>query len=34
VSTVSYNYDIANRLADLNGVAYTYDENGNLPVTG
>jgi RHS repeat-associated protein len=29
-STVTYNYDIANRLADVNGVAYTYDDNGNL----
>jgi YD repeat-containing protein len=30
VSNVSYQYDIANRLADVNGVAYTYDDNGNL----
>jgi RHS repeat-associated protein len=29
-SAVNYNYDIANRLADVNGVAYTYDDNGNL----
>jgi len=29
-SSVSYNYDIANRLATVNGVAYTYDDNGNL----
>jgi hypothetical protein len=29
-STVNYNYDIANRLADVNGVAYTYNANGNL----
>jgi RHS repeat-associated protein len=29
-STVNYNYDIANRLEDVNGVAYTYDDNGNL----
>lgn len=29
-STVNYNYDIANRLADVSGVAYTYDDNGNL----
>ena len=30
MSTVSYNYDIANRFADVNGVAYTYDDSGNL----
>jgi len=30
LSTVNYNYDIANRLATVNGVAYTYDDNGNL----
>jgi RHS repeat-associated protein len=29
-SPVSYTYDIANRLTDVNGVAYTYDANGNL----
>ena len=29
-STVHYNYDIANRLADVNGVPYVYDANGNL----
>jgi len=29
-STSTYNYDIANRLADVNGAAYTYDANGNL----
>lgn len=29
-STVNYNYDIANRLADVDGVAYVYDDNGNL----
>ena len=29
-SSVTYNYDIANRLADVNGVAYNYDANGNL----
>ncbi|MBI5952480.1 MAG: hypothetical protein HY865_12555 [Chloroflexi bacterium] len=29
-SPVSYTYDIANRLATANGVAYTYDANGNL----
>ena len=29
-STVNYNYDIANRLADVDGVSYVYDANGNL----
>jgi RHS repeat-associated protein/CSLREA domain-containing protein len=26
----SYNYDLANRLTDVNGVLYTWDANGNL----
>jgi len=29
-STTTYNYDHANRLTDVNGVTYTYDNNGNL----
>jgi len=29
-STVNYVYDAANRLASVDGVAYTYDNNGNL----
>jgi len=29
-SSIAYNYDIANRLADVNGAAYNYDANGNL----
>ena len=29
-STVNYNYDIANRLTDVDGVPYVYDANGNL----
>jgi hypothetical protein len=27
---VSYTYDIANRLASVNGTTYTWDNNGNL----
>jgi RHS repeat-associated protein len=33
-SSVTYNYDLANRLEDVNGVAYTYDDNGNLRSDG
>jgi hypothetical protein len=29
-SNVSYQYDIANRLADVDGVPYVYNANGNL----
>jgi RHS repeat-associated protein len=29
-STTAYNYDAANRLIAVNGVAYTWDDNGNL----
>lgn len=29
-SETSYQYDVANRLTDVNGVAYTFDANGNL----
>ena len=29
-STVNYNYDIANRLTNVDGVPYVYDDNGNL----
>lgn len=29
-STVSYRYDAANRLIEVNGVPYTWDANGNL----
>jgi RHS repeat-associated protein len=29
-SNRAYNYDAANRLTDVNGVAYTWDANGNL----
>jgi hypothetical protein len=29
-SMVNYTYDIANRLADVDGVPYVYDANGNL----
>ncbi|MBN1453160.1 MAG: RHS repeat-associated core domain-containing protein, partial [Anaerolineales bacterium] len=29
-STVNYAYDIANRLIDVDGVTYTWDDNGNL----
>ena len=29
-STTSYQYDIANRLVDVNGTLYTWDANGNL----
>lgn len=29
-STVNYEYDSANRLASVNGVNYTFDDNGNL----
>jgi len=29
-STTTYNYDHANRLTDVNGVMYVYDNNGNL----
>ena len=29
-STTTYNYDHANRLIDVDGVAYVYDNNGNL----
>ena len=29
-STVNYTYDIANRLESVDGVAYTFDANGNL----
>jgi hypothetical protein len=28
--TVNYAYDIANRLTSVNGVTYTWDNNGNL----
>jgi YD repeat-containing protein len=30
LGTATYTYDNANRLADVNGVAYTWDDNGNL----
>jgi YD repeat-containing protein len=30
VGTTTYTYDAANRLATVNGVAYTWDNNGNL----
>ena len=30
LTTDSYNYDLANRLTDVNGVLYTWDDNGNL----
>jgi YD repeat-containing protein len=30
LSTDSYNYDHANRLTDVNGVLYAWDNNGNL----
>ena len=30
LSNDSYNYDNANRLTDVNGVTYTWDDNGNL----
>jgi RHS repeat-associated protein len=30
LGTTTYAYDDANRLADVNGVAYTWDDNGNL----
>jgi len=30
VGTTTYVYDIANRLTDVNGVTYTWDDNGNL----
>jgi len=33
-SNVSYQYDIANRLATANGASYTYDDNGNLLADG
>jgi RHS repeat-associated protein len=29
-SSVTYNYDVANRLTDADGVPYAYDDNGNL----
>ena len=29
-STIEYDYDDANRLIDVNGVTYTWDDNGNL----
>jgi RHS repeat-associated protein len=29
-SNISYQYDIANRLTDVGGVTYAYDDNGNL----
>ncbi len=29
-SVINYQYDNANRLTGVNGVAYTYDDNGNL----
>jgi RHS repeat-associated protein len=28
--STSYEYDVANRLTNVNGVAYTWDDNGNL----
>jgi RHS repeat-associated protein len=30
LSVTSYQYDAANRLVNVNGVAYTWDDNGNL----
>ena len=33
-STISYTYDAANRLTSLDGVPYTYDNNGNLLFDG
>ena len=33
-STSTYTYDAANRLTDVNGVAYTWDANGNLLADG
>jgi len=32
--TTSYLYDAANRLASVDGVSYTFDDNGNLLTTG
>jgi len=29
-STVNYQYDIANRVTNVNGITYTFDNNGNL----
>ena len=31
---ITYTYDIANRLTDAGGVAYTWDDNGNLTYDG
>ncbi len=33
-SVTSYQYDDANRLVDVNGVPYTWDNNGNLLIDG
>lgn len=32
-STTTYNYDHANRLTDVDGVPYVYDNNGNHSMT-
>ncbi|NIW45561.1 MAG: hypothetical protein GWN30_12680, partial [Gammaproteobacteria bacterium] len=32
--TTTYLYDAANRLTSVDGVGYTYDDNGNLLATG